>query len=411
MFSPQNVNLTRTLEEIKTLSTLGGQPSGGMTRLTYSDEHLQATHTVAGWMKDAGLEVYFDRWGNLFGRTPGFDDREKVVLTGSHLDSVPNGGNYDGPLGVLSSLEAVRAILESGLELKRPIEVVSFIEEEGASFAGLLGSRLAINEFTNPETLGSNRGAHFLEILDSVKFGYPVKPDVDLRQRVESYLELHIEQGRRLENAGIPIGAVTAIASPNFLEATLTGRSDHAGATEYADRHDALLAAAEVIVAIRQVGTTRFKNQGHMTVGHIQAFPNVANVVAGKVILKIDFRSADDSIAEAMTAAVDAILAEKCESQGVSYDLKVNQHVPAAITPARIYEAVTEGAKTANVACQDIVSWAAHDAMVMARVCDSGMIFVPCRNGRSHTPEEYTGPEDIAAGIATLANALYTLAN
>lgn len=189
------------------------------------------------------------------------------------------------------------------------------------------------------------------------------------------------------------------------------GRSDHAGATEYTDRHDALLAAAEIIVGIRQTGITRFQNKGHMTVGYIQAFPNVVNVIAGKVNLKIDFRAADDGIANDMKKVVEAILKETCEKHQVSFDLHIRQHIPAALTPNHVYQAVVDGAKSAGVGCQDIVSWAAHDAMVMANVCDSGMIFVPCRNGRSHTPEEYAAPDDIAAGIATLANALHTLAN
>lgn len=411
MFTVSDVNLDRVLREIDMLSQFGRLPDGGITRYTFSEAHQKAVKQVAKWMVEAELAVKFDRWGNLYGRVPGFEGK-KSVLTGSHVDSVPHGGNYDGPLGVLSSLEAVRMIREKGVDLKKPLEVVSFIEEEGARFSGLLGSRLATGRVPEDEvkSLKDRDGKAFLKALDEVLFPYPVEMENNLTERVDSYIELHIEQGRRLETAGIPIGVVIGIAGPNFMHIRLIGRSDHAGATVYEDRHDTLLAAAEVIVAIREKGVSQFTGKGHMTVGNINVKPNVVNVVAGETEMRIDFRAADDETERAMNATVTGLIEQACAKHNLQSQLLNLQSVPPSPTPSHIQEAVHNAVEQAGVLCQDIISWAAHDAMIMATVCNAGMIFVPCREGRSHCPEEFTSPEDIAAGIAVLANTLVALA-
>ena len=410
-FTPLMVNQTRVQNELKALSQCGQHPAGGISRFTFSEAQLVATFQVAGWMAEAGLKVFFDRWGNLYGRTPDFDDERKVVLTGSHLDSVPNGGDFDGPLGVLSALEAVRLILEHKIALNKPIEVISFIEEEGASFHGLMGSQLATGGIDEGEVAGitDRDGNRFLEMLNGVKFPFPVNPEVDLRERVESYLELHIEQGRRLENAGVPIGVVTGIAGLNFMRVRFAGRSDHAGATAYTDRRDTLLAAAEVIVAIRELGVSKFDGRGHLTIGRINARPNAVNVVAGETEFAIDFRAADAQAAIDMREAVKTLLHNTCEKHAIAHEIVHLESVPPVQTPQHVRDAVENGAAQAGVESMPIVSWAAHDAMVMAKVADAGMIFVPSQNGRSHCPEESTSLEDIAAGIATLVNALLQL--
>jgi allantoate deiminase len=411
-FTPSMVNQTRVQNELQTLSQFGQHPAGGISRFTFGEAHQSATFQTAGWMAEAGLEVFFDRWGNLYGRTPGFEAEDKVILTGSHLDSVPNGGDYDGPLGVISALEAVRLILENKIALSRPIEVISFIEEEGTTFHGLMGSQLATGGIDDDEVgkIADRDGNHFLEVLNGVEFPFPVDPRSHLRERVASYLELHIEQGRRLEDAGVPIGVVTGIAGPNFMRIQFTGRSDHAGATAYADRRDTLLAAAEVIVKVRELGVSRFTGKGHMTVGRINVRPNAINVVAGETDFAVDFRAADAQTAIAMREAVEKQLRDTCNRHPVNYEIAQLESVPPVQTPRHIQEAIERGVAQAGAGSMSMVSWAAHDAMVMAKVTDAGMIFVPSKDGRSHCPEEYTEPEDIAAGIATLANALVELA-
>ncbi len=409
MFTPDDVNLERVLNEITMLGTYGNHPGGGVSRYTFNDAHWQATQQVAQWMEAAGLTVFFDQWGNLYGRTAALEDEMPVVLTGSHVDSVPNGGDYDGPLGVLSSLEAVRMILERGVTLKHPVQVVSFIEEEGASFLGLMGSALAVGRLSMGDVaaLTNKIGQSYGDLLRDLDFAHPVVPDYTLSaDNVAAYVELHIEQGRRLESAQVPIGAVTGIASPNFMRFQLTGRSDHAGATAYADRRDALLAAAAVAVGVRDIGQTTFDGQGHMTVGEMTVNPNVMNVVAGMVEFSVDFRAVDDDTAKAMRSAIMERVDHICAAHGVTYDVIYQQHVPAAPTPTAILTAVQQAATMAGVAQQDLVSWAAHDAMNIAPIAPSGMVFVPSLDGRSHCPEEFTAPEDIAAGVAVMANTL-----
>jgi allantoate deiminase len=407
-FTPSDVNMARVQAQLETLAQIGRQPSGGVTRFTFSPEHMQATHTVAGWMAEAGLEVVFDRWGNLIGRMQA-DGR--LVLSGSHLDSVPNGGHFDGVLGVIAALEAVTLIMERGVAAAKPLGVVSFIEEEGARFHGLMGSKLATGKLSGAEiaAVEDAGGNRFLDILHANEFAHPVR-DVNFETGVSAFLELHIEQGKRLEKAGVPIGIVTSIAGPTFLQVSLAGQADHAGATEYADRRDSLLAAADFIVALREMAVSRFAGRGHMTVGKIDVRPNVTNVVAGETVFNIDFRAADHQAYDEMAAGIDELLGDIAARHPISYSTDVLHHTPPVVAREHIRAALEAGADSADVRQQPLVSWAAHDAMNMAAVADAGMIFVPCRDGRSHTPEEYVGPDDIAAGIAVLANALLSLA-
>ena len=234
---------------------------------------------------------------------------------------------------------------------------MSFIEEEGARFPGLLGSKLGVGDLSDDEiaALQDRHGDRYLDALAAVDFPYPIDSARDLTQQVESYVELHIEQGRRLENAGIPIGVITAIASPNFMGVKLTGRSDHAGATEYADRHDTLLATAEVITGVREAGTTQFTGKGHMTVGFINAHPNVVNVVAGRTEFSIDFRAANDEIAAEMRATVDGLIDAACVRHGLEWETTRWEHVPAAIAPVHIKDAISNGAQQAAVDAKELV--------------------------------------------------------
>lgn len=408
-FTPTDVNIIRVQTQLEILSQFGGQPTGGVTRFTFSPEHMQATHQAADWMQAAGLNVAFDRWGNLIGRSA---QSGQMVLSGSHLDSVPNGGNYDGVLGVIAALEAVTMILERGVPLRNPLGVISFIEEEGARFHGLMGSKLAVGKMSAAERaeVQDRGGVRYEDALSQVRFSYPIT-EVDYQAGIDAFLELHIEQGKRLETAGIPIGVVTSIAGPTFMQVTITGQADHAGATEYEDRHDSLLAAAEFIVALREMAVRRFTDRGHMTVGRIDVQPNVTNVVAGKTIFSVDYRAVDARTGEEMTAGIQELLREIAIWQRVEFETAIVHQTAPVPAADRLRSAYEQGAKDAGVPYQHMVSWAAHDAMNMAAVCDAAMIFIPCRDGRSHTPEEYAKPEDIAAGIAVLANAMVTLAS
>lgn len=406
MFKPENVNLRRIGGYLDQLAQMGRNENGGITRYTFSPAHGEATTVVSRWMADAGLDVFFDRWGNLYGTTPG---RMPYVVSGSHLDSVPNGGNFDGPLGVLSALEAVQLILERGITLAKPLMVVSFIEEEGARFRGLLGSTLATGQVSANDVVDGD-GVKLVDALAGINFSYRVEETFDLRDGVDSYVELHIEQGTRLERANEPVGVVTGIAGPTFMRVWLAGRSDHAGATEYTARQDTLLAAAEIIRGVRTIGETEFAGRGHMTVGRIEAHPNVTNVIAGETVLDIDYRAGDAETQAAMQSAIAKLLDQTSREQDVTYMAETLHTVAPTPTPERIRSAVVDGAVQAGLSASELVSWAAHDAMLMAQVTAAGMVFVRCQDGRSHTPEEFVTLDDIAAGVAVLANTLVRLA-
>lgn len=410
-FSASDVNMGRVSAQLKRLAQIGATPAGGVTRYTFSPGHMQATHEAAQWMADAGLEPFFDQHGNLLGRLAGSDPDADMVLSGSHLDSVPNGGNYDGVLGVLSPLEALTLIQEHGLQPRRPLGLVSFIEEEGARFHGLLGSTLAVGHLTEAEIaeVADAQGLRYLDELARCDFARPQR-EVDWQQGLHAFLELHIEQGKRLEAAGVPAGVVTSIAGPTFLEVRFEGQADHAGATEWADRRDSLLAAAHVIVALREMGMREFEGRAHVTVGALSLQPNVTNVIAGQTTFNIDFRAADALTREQMKGRIEEILAQQAAAQRIAYTTLESHYAPPVETRPQLCAALERGAVQADVASMPLVSWAAHDAMNMATVTDAGMLFVPCRDGRSHTPEEYVAPEDIASGIAVLANALLNIA-
>ncbi len=362
-------------------------------------------------MAQIGLSPSIDRYGNLLGRQDGPEPGADMVLSGSHLDSVPNGGNFDGVLGVLAPLEALTLFHENGIQTSRPLGLVSFIEEEGARFHGLLGSALATGQLAEDEVAGIRDadGIRYLDALETADFGLP-RLDVDWTRSLHAFLELHIEQGKRLEAADVPVGVVTSIAGPTFLRVKLEGQADHAGATEWADRRDSLLAAAQVIVALRKMGVQEFDGRGHVTVGALDVEPNVTNVIAGTTTFNIDFRAADAETHARMLARIRDILAHEAESQGVLHSITQLHHAPPVETGPTLRQAVERAAGAVHVECMPLVSWAAHDAMNMARVTNAGMMFVACRDGRSHTPEEYVAPAVIADGIAVLANALLELA-
>ncbi|MCY4022885.1 MAG: Zn-dependent hydrolase [Anaerolineaceae bacterium] len=411
-FTAADVNLDRVLSRLNHLAGIGATPAGGVTRHTFSPEHVQATRDAAGWMTEAGLDAFVDQYGNLLAHCAGADSSADRVLSGSHLDSVPNGGNYDGVLGVLAPLEALTMFQEKGLLTHKPLGLVSFIEEEGARFQGLLGSTLAVGQVPDDEMaeISDAEGNRYLDLLASSDFGLP-RRHVDWDRGLHAFLELHIEQGKRLEAAGIPIGLVSSIAGPTFMRVTFTGQADHAGATEWDDRRDSLLAAAMAIVALRDLAMQEFRGKAHVTVGALDVQPNVTNVIAGETVFNIDFRAADADTRAALDQGIKNILAECAASQRIDFNVRNLHGAPPVETGGTLRHALENGVAAAGLACMPLVSWAAHDAMNMAQVTDSGMLFVPCRDGRSHTPEEYVSPDDVASGVAVLANALLELAD
>lgn len=406
------INAVRVNDRLAYLRQFGTTPDGGVTRYALSPAEKAATDTVARWMAEAGLQVRRDTVGNLFGRLPGRRPGP-AVATGSHLDSVPNGGHYDGPAGVLAALEAVQSMQEQGLMPDRPIEVVSFIGEEGSRFAhGLMGSSFIAGTFPWAE-LDHMAGRDGVKLVDALR-EYGANPAEARSAAVASgtyaaYVELHIEQSGLLEARGLPAGIVSGIAGMRQLTGTIYGRAEHAGACPMDLRRDPLPAAAEVVLEVERAA--RESNPAtRATVGFIKASPGASNVIPAAVELSFDIRDLDGARRDACVDRVRTFFYNVCERRGLRGHMEL-QHTS---TPIHCDPAVVGIMEQAAVALGmepfQLPSGAVHDGANMAEVCPVGMIFVRSRDGLSHCPQEYTSPEDIAAGTALLAETLWRLA-
>lgn len=407
------INANRLNERLAFLSQFGKTADGGVTRYALSADEQAATNTVAGWMAAAGLEVRRDAVGNLFGRLPGRRPGP-AVLTGSHLDSVPNGGNYDGPAGVLGALEAVESMREQGLVPEYPIDVVSFIGEEGSRFPhGLLGSSFVAGTFPYAEidSLTDRQGVSLPEALR----GYGCDPSQVAQASArpglyKAYVELHIEQSGLLESRNLPVGIVSGIAGMRQLKGVIKGRAEHAGACPMELRRDPMPAAAEVVLEVERAAhesgpTTR------ATVGFLQAFPGAVNVIPDRVELSFDIRDLDGERRDACVDRVRRAFHAVCEKRGLTGSIDV-QHTSTPIRcDAAVVGAMEAAALRLGLEPFQLPSGAVHDGANLADLCPVGMIFVRSRDGLSHCPQEYTSPEDMAVAGQLLAETLWRLAN
>jgi len=407
------VNADRLNQRLQYLGQFGQAPEGGVTRYALSLEEKTATETVAGWMQEAGLEVRRDTAGNLFGRLAGRQPGP-AVLTGSHLDSVPNGGDYDGPAGVLTALEVVQSLREQGLVPEYPIEVVSFIGEEGSRFPhGLMGSSFLAGTFPyhELEEMVDRQGTRLVDALRA----YGAQPEEVGSARVspgtyKAYVEVHIEQSGLLEARGLPVGIVSGIAGMRQARGVIRGRAEHAGACPMDLRRDPMPAAAEVILEVERAAkesgpTTR------ATVGFVQARPGASNVIPASVELSFDIRDLDADRRDACVERVRQFFLSACERRGLTGEWQV-QHTSTPIhCHAAIVATMEEAARSLGLEPFLLPSGAVHDGANVAEFCPVGMIFLRSRDGLSHTPDEYTAPEDIAQGARLLAETLWRLAS
>lgn len=407
------INAVRLNERLGALSRFGQTPDGGVTRYALSPEEKAATDMVAGWMKQAGLEVRRDAVGNLFGRLPG-RRQGPAILTGSHLDSVPNGGDYDGPAGVLTALEAVESFREQGLVPELPIEVVSFIGEEGSRFSfGLMGSSFLAGSFPidELERMTDRQGVTLAEALKA----YGADP-ARAREAVaapgayKAYVEVHIEQSGLLESKGLPVGIVSGIAGMRQARGLIRGRAEHAGACPMELRKDPMPAAAEVILeverAARESGPTT-----RATVGFVQARPGAANVIPASVELSFDIRDLDGDRRDACVERVRWFFLEACRKRGLSGDFEIQHTSAPTVCDPQIIATMEEAARALGLESFQLPSGAVHDGANVAELCPVSMIFLRSRDGLSHCPQEYTAPEDIAVGARLLAETLWRLAS
>ncbi|NEU58134.1 Zn-dependent hydrolase [Halorussus sp. MSC15.2] len=412
-----NVDAERLRTDIERNAEFGDVESDegrGRTVLTGTEANRHAREYLVSRLEDAGLDVRIDAVGNVAGRwTPESADPDAdPVAAGSHLDSVPEGGIFDGPLGVYAALEAVRAMQEAGAEPTRPVEVVSFTEEEGQRFAsGLLGSSVAAGERSVEDALAleADDGTTLETALTDIGFRGEGRLDAG---DWDAWLELHVEQSERLADAGVPVGVVTAITGITHCEVTIRGEADHAGATPMGDRTDALAAASEFVLDVERAANEVVAGESDTAVGTVGSFgvrPNATNVVPGEVTAGVDVRDVDRDAIDEIVQRARRSLARLERERGVETDLRRPFDLAPTPMSDRVRTAAHDASAAAGIETLDLHSGAAHDTMHVAEVTDAGLLFAPSRDGISHNPKEWTDWDDCATATRVLADALAKL--
>jgi N-carbamoyl-L-amino-acid hydrolase len=397
----------RLQEHLVELARFGANPEGGVSRVAYSDADIAGRAYVKGLMDAAGLDVRIDAAGNLIGRREGTDRKLATIVVGSHTDSVPHGGNYDGDVGVMGGIEAAQQLRDRHVRLRHALEIVDFTDEEG----GLVGSRAMAGDLSAATLDLVNSSGR--SVRDGIR-GLGGDPnDVGHARRspgdLAAYLELHIEQGGTLERTHTDIGVVQGIVGIHWWEATVTGIANHAGTTPMDQRHDALLAASELVLAVN-AAATEFPGRQVATVGRIRAEPGAPNVIPGRVVLSIEVRDLDAARIEAVFARISARAGEIARARGTDIEFRdLEATAVPALTDPRIQRIIDSAAHALGLTTMAMPSGAGHDAQDIARIAPIGMIFVPSVGGISHSPREYTAPADIAHGVNVLMGAVLAI--
>ncbi|MCG8693105.1 MAG: M20 family metallo-hydrolase [Minwuiales bacterium] len=406
-----SVDRERLWRRLMEMAAIGARADGGVNRQALSAEDARARQLMVAWAADLGLEPSTDEIGNLYLRRAGSDPKADPVLTGSHLDSQPSGGKFDGAYGVIAGVEALEAIASAGIETRRPIEVVAWTNEEGSRFQpGTMGSAVFAGDMDIADLLLVTDRAG-ITVEAALRETMAATPDVATRRSgfpLAGYLEAHIEQGPRLEAEELAIGVVTAIQGARWYTIEVAGEEAHAGTTPLAKRKDALRAAVAMVAALQEAmadptDTVRF------TVGRFEVGPGSPNTVPGQVLFTIDFRHPDKATIERLTERIEPIC--RANAHGCAVTVSLNSDTPPVAFPQGAIDTVRRHADGLGLGHMDMPSGAGHDAMHIAKLCPTGMIFVPCERGISHNPAENARPEDLAAGARVLAAALVDLAN
>ncbi|AQL44775.1 Zn-dependent hydrolase (plasmid) [Halorientalis sp. IM1011] len=404
-------NIERTAE----YGTISDVEGNGRTVLTGTEENKRAREYFVDRLEDAGLDVRVDGVGNIAGRwVPASAERTTpAVATGSHLDSVPEGGIFDGVLGVYGALEAVRALQEADVDLERPIDVVCFTEEEGARFSdGVLGSSVASEQRTVDEarSMADDDGVTLGEALEEIGFSGEGRIDAS---GWDSWLELHVEQSERLEDAGVPVGIVTSITGTVRCQIEIAGEANHSGCTAMDDRRDALAAASEIVLDVEAATEEAVDEHGETvvgTVGKLDVAPNAINVVPGRVELGVDVRDVESEPMERIVGDIRESLSRIEDERDVVTTFERPYNIEPIAMTDRCLDALRTGAADSEIETLDLHSGAGHDTMHIAKVTDAGMLFAPSRGGISHSPREWTDWDNCAEATQVLAAGLADLA-
>ncbi|WZL72937.1 Zn-dependent hydrolase [Clostridiaceae bacterium 35-E11] len=408
-----HTKLERIKKDIETLGTFNATPGKGLTRFSFTKEDKAARAYIKNEMQQIGLKVYEDAAGTIIGRLEGTLQDGPVVMVGSHYDSVKNGGNFDGPAGVVAALEAARTIKEKNIQPKYPIEFIGMIEEEGGRFGGgLFASRAMAGKVTR-EQLDFYKDQEGISIGEAMK-DFGLDPDriqeaTRKTEDIKAFLELHIEQGPVLETNKKEIGIVEYIVGIREFEVIVKGRPDHAGTTPMTMRADALDGAAAVIGKISDFG--KAAGEGTVaTVGILQVAPGAANIVPGEVKFTVDIRSKKSSCIDEVTQKIEELLKDIAEKKGVKYEIIPKLDVAPVKLAETIVNQFSTNCEQLSFSKEFMLSGAGHDAMVMASIADVGLIFVPSKDGRSHCPEEWTDYEDLQKGIELVYKTILDIA-
>ena len=401
--------LARWLDELGEVSD--APTPGAVTRLVFTPSDVRAREYVTGKMVEAGMKVRADKIGNLFGRWEGRDKHAPSILTGSHCDAIPLSGRFDGVVGVLGGIAAVKALKKSGFQPQRSIEVMMFTSEEPSRFGLSCSGSRAMAGVLHEDTVAALRDENDTTYLDAATAaGYGAKTikqmlhDVRVKENTyEAFVELHIEQGPILEQQGINIGAVRAIAAPAAFRVRFYGGGGHAGALLMHYRNDAALAGAELALATERAALRTGAEDTVATVGVFRIQPDAVNSVPREALLEIDVRDIDgprrDKVVAEILSAAESIAATR--KVRMEYEM-INQDPPATCGQ-HVVDAVTSSAKELGYSVKSMVSRAYHDSLFMAKIAPTAMIFIPCRDGVSHRPDEFASPEDLKRGVETLA--------
>ncbi|MCM3570590.1 M20 family metallo-hydrolase [Neobacillus mesonae] len=399
----------RLMATIEKSAEIGMLPNGGLCRLTLTDEDKEMRDLFFQWMNESGLEVRIDDLGNMYGRRGGKNNRLAPVLIGSHLDTQPKGGKFDGILGVLGALEVIRSLNDHGIETERPIEIVNFTNEEGARFEpSMLGSGVIAHVFNKQLMMNTKDQNGFTFGEELARIGY--QGSIENRPKdIFCYLELHIEQGAILEDNHKTIGIVTGIQGMNWLEVSVNGKTSHTGTTPMHKRKDAVLHTAKLITKIYELAEK--VPDLLIAVGRINASPNVINSIAGATVFSVDIRHPDDFVRERFTTMLKESLATMTFLEEMEISIKEINKEETEVFSEDILKITEEAAKKHGYSSLKMMSGAGHDAKYLNRLAPTGMIFIPSVNGVSHCEEEYSTSDDIDKGVQVLFDTVIRLAN
>ncbi len=407
----RHVSIARLWDRLIALAQFGALAKGGVNRQALSDEEIPARAQLVRWAQEIGLEASADPVANLFLSYPGTDPSLPPVLVGSHIDSQPTGGKFDGPLGVLCALESVEAIIANGVRPRRTVEVVSWMNEEGSRFApGMMGSAVFSNARKLDDIL-SIRDKSGISVEAELRKILAAEPHLPLRPlggKPAAFLEAHIEQGTMIESAGKSVGIVTGIQGKRTFRVQVDGEENHAGTSPRSIRRDALVSAVDIVRAL-QDAMWDSEDIVRFTIGMFTVSPNAPSVVPGRVIFSLDLRHPDAATLRELGDAIPEI----CRTSRGRCEVSVKEllHDPPLEFPIAIRQAIRSAASALGVPWMDILSFAGHDARYLHYICPTGMIFIPCKDGISHNEAESIREEDARDGTRVLAEAVFALAN